>query len=154
AYGLAIAALNAHGGIATYRAFGAGAPKPALYGIWQVDHMTRDGTEVPLVVTDSTLWHRVVVQRATAITVERMNDKFIGFATKYDATAGTVTLTSGRPGSAASTLHYARPTKDHLVIDGRLDDHLVHLELSYRDPALSEQRSRGFHWVSPVPYQR
>ena len=154
AYALAVAALNARGGINTYRAFGAGALKPALYGIWQVDRMTRDGADVPLVVTDTALWRRVVVQRATAITVQRMNDKFTSFATTYDTGAGTVTLSSGRPGSVASKLHYARPTRDRLVIDGKLDDHVVHLELSYRDPALSEQRSRGFHWLSPVPYQR
>jgi hypothetical protein len=153
-YGLAIAGLNARAGVAGYHTYGAGAPKPALYGIWQLDRMTRDGADVPLVVTDSTLWRRLVVQRGTAITVQRMNDRYIGFGTTYDTAAGTITLTAGRPGSPASTLKYARPSKDRLLIDGRLDDHLIHLELSYRDPALSEQWSRGFHWVSPVPYQR
>lgn len=153
-YGVAIAALNARAGVTSYHTFGAGAPKPVLYGIWQVDRMTRDGADVPLVVTDSTLWRRVVIQRATAITVQRMNDKFIGFSAKYDTVAGTITLMNGRPGSAASTLNYDRPTKDRLMIDGVLDGRSTHIELSYRDPALSEQWSRGFHWVSPVPYQR
>jgi hypothetical protein len=35
-----------------------------------------------------------------------------------------------------------------------MDGHTVHIELSYRDPDSFLQRSRGFHFISEVPFNR
>jgi hypothetical protein len=42
----------------------------------------------------------------------------------------------------------------HLVIDGALDGHALHVELAYRDPNAFTLRSRGFHWVQERPFNR
>jgi len=53
-----------------------------------------------------------------------------------------------------SALTYRRVDHEHLVIDGKMDGQDVHLALSFRDPDSFLQRSRGFHWISEVPFDR
>src|SRR5579864_4653353 len=42
--------------------YGGGAPRPPLYGIWEVDKMTIDDVEREPLVTDYERWRRVVIQ--------------------------------------------------------------------------------------------
>src|SRR5688500_11740688 len=47
----------------SYQAFmqyGALAPRPRLYGIWEVEELAVDGVVQPLLATDETLWRRLI----------------------------------------------------------------------------------------------
>jgi hypothetical protein len=133
---------------------GGGAPKSPLYGIWTVEEMIVDGQPRAALVTDTTRWRRIVLQRPTNASFQRMNDSFVRYASVIDTTKKTLTLTAFDSAKTVSPLTYRRPTKDHLLLDGTLDGHAVRLELSYRDPNSYLQRSRGFHWISEAPFNR
>jgi hypothetical protein len=143
-----------YGDITAWKTFGAGAPKSAFYGIWSVDQMTVDGQPRPAVVADTMRWRRVIFQRPTSATLQRMNDAVVNYAAAIDTARRTLTLTAFDSAKTVSPLTYQRPTKEHLLLDGMLDGRAVHLELSYHDPNAYLQRSRGFHWISEVPFNR
>jgi len=141
-----------------------GAPRVAVFGIWDVDSMAVGGATKPPLLSDSTRWRRVIFQGPTA-TFQRMNDTFRQYGVTVDSMARTLTLSPvdtaqsnanlmGDTTEPKSALTYRRVDHEHLVIDGKMDGQDVHLALSFRDPDSFLQRSRGFHWISEVPFDR
>ena len=63
---------------------GGGAPKPPLYGIWIVDEMTLDGGLRPPLLTDTDRYRRLIVNNATSIVFERMDDSLVSQPAKID----------------------------------------------------------------------
>jgi hypothetical protein len=130
-----------------------GAPRVALFGIWDVDSMTVGGAAKAPLLSDTTRWRRVIFQGPTA-TFQRMDDAFRQYGVVIDSTAHSLTLSAGDSATSRSVLTYRRIDHEHLLIDGRMNDQDVHLALTFRDPDSFLQRSRGFHWVSETPFNR
>src|SRR4029079_14929388 len=61
---------------------GGGAPKPALYGVWNVDRMYVDGVERAPLLTDWDRWRRVLVQTSSGLSFQRMDDTVAGYSAK------------------------------------------------------------------------
>ena len=71
----------------SWRAFGGGAPKPPLYGIWDVDVMRLDGADLPPLVTNLNRWRRIVIQNNTTIVFWRMDDTALYLGAGYETVA-------------------------------------------------------------------
>jgi len=153
AYGVYFVLLMTAADVAAWRQFGGGAPKPPLFGIWDVEQMSIDGQEHPPLVTDRDRWRRVIFQQPTAVAFQRMDDSFERFATVIDSDRKTIALTVPAT-KASSTLSFARPTPEQLIIDGPLNGRTVHLELKLRDLNSFLLHTRGFNWVQEVPFNR
>jgi hypothetical protein len=149
-YVLVTALVQARQSFAT---FGAGAPKPPLYGIWTVEKMEENGIERAPLVTDYGRWRRVIVQNATTMMFWRMDDTFVGFPAKVDPAARSIALTSADKQSIGA-LTYAQPTPDVLVLDGDLNGRKVHLETRLFDKNRFLLLSTGFHWIQERPFNR
>lgn len=166
AYAAYVVVLLSFSDSRSWRQFGGGAPKSPLYGIWEVRRMTIDGAERAPLVTDSTRWRRVLFDSPTFMQVRRMTEAPMPYASTIDTIAHTIAIKSSVPINASGssvrpdttrppqTLAYARPERSRLVIDGALDGHTLHVELSYRDPNKFLLRSRGFHWIQERPFNR
>jgi len=132
--------------------YGGGAPKPALYGIWNVESLTVDGKSSPPLLTDTTRWRRVVFDSRSRTAFQQMDDKDQYFRATIDPGRKTVALR--RPGDAQiqGTLTYAQPSPDKLTLDGTLNQHSFHAELALCDRSQFMLVSRGFRWVQQYPY--
>lgn len=152
--------------VRTWRTYAGGAPRSPLFGVWEVDTMLVGGvTKAPL-TSDSTRWRRLIFQQARYATFQRMDETFRKYMSSVDSSARSLTLspvdTSASPLSVSpidttkskSVLTYRRIDHEHLLIDGTMDAQVVHLALTFRDPDSFLQRSRGFHWVSELPFNR
>ena len=145
-----------------YRGRGPGAPKPPLYGIWNVDTMTIDGQVRSPLVTDYDRWRRVVVQNGVSISFQRMDDTFTTYGAKVDEGAGTITLAGGGPGqrpaasapTEAGVLTFERPSPDRLTLDGEMDGRKVRMELKYYDRENFRLVQGRFRWVQQTPFNR
>ena len=154
-YGVLMFGLNVQNGIRSWHRFGAGAPKSPLYGIWDVKEIAIDGVARPVLNGDTTLVKRVIFQQTTAAAVQMMNDAMRRFGATVDTTRKQLTLLpSGSDAITLSPLSYQRPDHEHLLIDGMIDGRMTHLALQFRDPDSFLQRSRGFHWVQELPFNR
>jgi hypothetical protein len=158
AFGVIALIAGAWGDAKAYSQFGGGAPRSPLFGIWTVEAMTVNGQVRPPLLTDSTRWRRVIFQRPTGAAFQRPNDNFASYSATIDTVKKTLILSASaaRPdfAKAADVFTYQRVSKERLVLDGTMDGHSVHMELSYRDPDSFLQRSRGFHWVQEFPFNR
>jgi hypothetical protein len=148
--------------IEVYRSRGPYAPRPPLYGIWNVETMTVDGQiRVPL-ISDNERWRRVVVQGALPIRIsfQRMDDTFSHYAATVDIQAKTMTLTppvppgrasDGRHASLVAQLTFQRPSPERLILDGQMEGKHLRLELKYQDRSNFELVRSGFHWFHDAP---
>ena len=68
--------------------------------------------------------------------------------------AHTVALSAHGPGQEKTLFAYTQPAPDRLTLDGTMERHKIHMELRLFDRSQFLLLSRGFHWVSPSPFNR
>jgi hypothetical protein len=134
--------------------YGGGAPKPPLYGIWDVEKMSIGGVERAALVTDYERWRRVVFQSVTAMILQRMDETFAGYGAKVDMDRKTITLTKAADPSWKSELTFDRPDAEHMTVHGTMDGRQVRLQLQRFDHSKMLLLSRGFSWIQEYPFNR
>jgi hypothetical protein len=136
------------------------APKPPLYGIWNVDEFVADGQARPPLLTDKLRWQRVIFDFPGFAEVQLMgdldDDSLRYYPAKLDEKAKVLTLTKGRKDKTKwkSVLSYAQPDPGHLVLEGALDGHPIRTTLHRIDRSRYLLVSRGFHWINERPFNR
>ena len=135
--------------------YGGGAPKSALYGIWDIESMSIDGVVHPPLLTDSTRFSHAVFQAPTGVTLQRMDQTFTRYGAKIDTVKHTITLTkAGLDTSGKSSLAYERPTPTQLTLDGTVDGKHIEMRMTLHDLNKFLLVSRGFNWVQEQPLNR
>jgi hypothetical protein len=128
------------------------APKPPLYGLWNVEEFELDGQARPPLFTDDTRWRRVVFDFHTmAILTADARERF-----QLDLIPGARRLTLKRyddPGWK-SELSYQRVDPHLIAIEGTVDGHRVRARLRRAPEPEFRLVSRGFHWINEYPYSR
>ncbi|MEO8025373.1 MAG: hypothetical protein ABI823_02810 [Bryobacteraceae bacterium] len=133
--------------------YGEKAPKPALYGIYEVEEFSRNGAIVPPLVTDATRWRKVVIQSNTSLGVKMMDDSLRFFQATYDMPKGSLTLSEGKD-KPKHELQFSRPDAEHLIIQGSLSGDTLILKTKRIDPNTYRLVNRGFHWINELPFNR
>lgn len=149
-------------GVLRQSRFGPNAPNPPLYGIWNVERMTIDGTERAPLVTDYDRWRRVVVQRANAVSFQRMDSTFVNMGATVNTTTKTIALTRAAPSTTnlagdrtpSGSLTYEQPSTEQMIFDGEVDGKRVRLELKYQDHRQFRLVQNEFHWIQDYPINR
>jgi len=158
-------------------------PRNALYGIYNVESFARNGTMLPPLLTDSTRWRQLVIERSGMASVRLMNDVIRDFATRADTARRTLVLVANPDTSfttagwwpmafktgpvedtvdeavkadstARQSLRYSRPTGDRLTLGGSWGKDSIDVQLRRVDESRFMLVSRGFHWIQPRAFFR
>lgn len=132
---------------AGYQEYGAGAPKPELYGIWSVQDFRVDGNPVRPLTTDETRWQRVIFDIGGSTTVQMMNGALVPVTAEID----DETVQIQQP---LASLAIDRPDDDTLVLTGDLEGNPTTIVAHRMDHDALTLQSRGFNWVQDEPYFR
>jgi hypothetical protein len=154
AFGLYLIGMGIYSGMDAWKTYGGGAPKSALYGIWNVDEMSVDGQLRLALFTDHDRWRRVVFDFATSTSFQRPDDTFTGFSSTIAEKDSTLTLSKPADKNWKASFHYSRPAPDQLVLNGSMDGHQVQMKLKLLDRDKFTLVNRGFHWINEYPFQR
>jgi len=134
---------------------GAGAAKPPLYGIWDIEKMSIDGVERAPLITDWARWRRLVIQTGTGISFQRMDDTVAAFPATTDTAAKTIVVTKSLTDKTQDgKFAYQQPAPDILVLDGELSGHKIHMETRLFDKNKFLLIRSGFHWINERPFNR
>ncbi len=149
-----------------------GRPLPPLYGIWEVRQMSIDEQPRPPLLTDSTRWRRAIfdfpsrscavlynnevihTQSSLCTTFQRTDDSFAPYGASVNLQERTLALTKKDDKNWTASFTFQRPAGDQLILDGRMDNHQVHMELQLTDRNSFLLVSRGFHWIQEAPFGR
>ncbi|HWO23442.1 MAG TPA: hypothetical protein VNO30_32095 [Kofleriaceae bacterium] len=130
-------------------------PRHALHGIWVVDKYVTDGVERPPLLTDAERWHKLHLWGRGAA-VRPMQGPVVRFEALLDPARRTI---AAKPAGHLEPWTYTPGAADAergapttLVIDGTFHGRPFHAEL-HREPE-PLLVTRGFHWISEVPYNR
>jgi len=124
--------------------------------------MIVDGQIRPPLLTDNDRWRRVVVEDASGIVFQRMDDTFTYYGAKVDIAARTITLTkavskpANSPGqdSVSGRLTFEQVSKVRLILDGEMEGKQVRLELQAYDRSKFRLLQSRFRWVQDYPFNR
>ena len=137
------------------RAYGDLAPRPPLYGIWEVETFTLDGRELPPLVTDGTRWRRLAFGRmSTAVSVQGMSGARRYYAMKLDPGAHTLALTKYEDPAWKTSVSYEEAEPGHLALEGTLGGKPFRAKLRRVDESQFLLVNRGFHWINEYPFNR
>jgi len=137
-----------------------------LYGAWSVESFVSDGVERGDAGTDPGRW-RTVIANPRSLAILPMTGEREVLPLQVDAIEHAITVTlddrvkdNARPQPGHDKLgdrgkevwSYTRPAPDRLVIEGVHRGRSLHVVLR-RDPE-PPLVSRGFHWITEVPFSR
>jgi hypothetical protein len=152
--GIWLIGINAYGSWSGWHTYGAGRPKSALYGIWNVEELSIDGQTRSPLLTDNDRWRRIVFDFPERTAFERMDETFARYGATIDINNQTLALTKGDDKSWKADFHFQRAAQDQLTLDGKMDGHTVHMQLRLVDRNKFLLVNRGFHWIQEYPYNR
>ena len=153
-FGAYIVGVGFYGASQQWWTFGGGAPKSALYGIWNVERMSIDGVERAPLLTDYDRWRRVAFDRPTAMSLHRMDDTVVTYGAAIDTAARTIALTKPGDPTWKTTWWFERPVPERLVLTGELDGRKIEMSLQLVDLGKFLLRQRGFNWIQEYPFNR
>jgi hypothetical protein len=153
-FGMCLLAANAYSSWSMWHSYGGGAPKSALYGIWNVDQLSIDGQARPPLLTDAERWHRVVFDSPDAMTFQNMDDSLDSYGAAIHADDQTIALKKFKDENWKANLKFQREPGNQLTLDGEMNQHKIHMQLQLVDRNSFRLVNRGFHWVQEVPFNR
>jgi hypothetical protein len=119
--------------------YGEKAPKPPLYGIYNVQTFIRNNDTLPPLTTDTARWSKLFVSYTGYSFIKFMNDSIKGFAFTPDTTARKIVMFDYNDATKKSNLLYSFPQEDVLLLTGKLNDDSVTIEMKKYD-------LKNFYW--------
>ena len=116
--------------------------------------MSIDEQPRPPLLTDSTRWRRAIFDYPDRMVFQRTDDSFAPYGASVNLPDRTLALTKGDDKNWTASFTFQRPAGDQLILDGRMDNHQVHMELQLTDRNKFPLISRGFHWTTEAPFGR
>lgn len=136
------------------RKWGKKAPKPALYGIYEVEEFVWNSDTLPPLKTDTIRWDKMVVDKySTAI--HYMDGQKEYYKNETDTLKQKLYLSSYREDSSKNFHNFQYTINDSLFyLNGckGLDSLRVKFRIKKREDFLL--LNRGFHWVNDYPFNR
>lgn len=134
--------------------YGDDAPKPPLYGIYNIEAFVRGRDTVAALTTDSTRWRRIAVSGQKNARVYFMNDSTRNYAFETDTAAKKITMYTYTDTLHKYFFNYTQPKPGLLVLNGHLLSDTLNIRMHSYDVKQFRLMSRGFHWVNEYPFNR
>ncbi|MGA7894643.1 MAG: hypothetical protein WCA49_15590, partial [Candidatus Sulfotelmatobacter sp.] len=93
-------------------------------------------------------------QASVCMAFQRPDDSFAPYGASVNLPERTLALTKSDDKNWTASFTFQRPAGDQLILDGRMDNHQVHMELQLTDRNKFPLVSRGFHWTMEAPFGR
>jgi hypothetical protein len=124
-----------------------------MYGIYDITHIEKNKDTVPLLITDTDIWKRILVQRKNSFRTYSMNDTRTIFRAKLDTIEKSIKLTNRNDSTDIYNFKYS--LKDSiLTLNGTHLNDTLFIKAKQYDLKKFKLINRGFHWINERPYNR
>lgn len=134
--------------------YGDSAPKPPLYGIYQVETFIRNHDTIPPLATDTMRWNKLILSYSGGARVKFMDDTIRRYDWKLDTLKHTVLMAPYTDSLNKGTFTYSMPKKDELLLKGLKCSDSLEIRLKKIDLKKFRLINRGFNWINEYPYNR
>lgn len=123
-------------------------PKPPLYGVWNADEPAQAG------LPEADRWRQAVFEFPGVVVVQLADGTYHGYRVFVNRKRGTIRLTTPKEKLGTSRLSYTDVRPGQILLQGEFDGHPLRATLTQIPPREPPLLSRGFHWISPAPFNR
>jgi hypothetical protein len=135
------------------KAYGSNAPKPAVYGLFEVTHFEKNGDTLPPNLNDTDRWRYILMEREGSANVYKMDNSRLYFETVVDTMKQEIEFTDYNDSTDVFTLKYKKTDYVFSFETVWKNDTLKgHANIKTKDDFLL--MNRGFHWISEYPFNR
>jgi uncharacterized membrane protein YphA (DoxX/SURF4 family) len=130
---------------------------------WNVTKFTRDGQEIPALISDATRWKRIrfEIGRDRSYARWRFMDGTYGdlYVAVVDEKLQMMTFTASdlderKSSPSPVNLRYVRTDPDHLTLEGKIGVSALSVQVERLNADKMPLMSRGFHWINERPFFR
>ena len=143
-----------NGSLNAQKQYGTKRPKPALYGVYEVEQFTKNRDTLLPLTTDLVRWKRLLIDYVHFVSVIKMDDKVKRFNSEIDTVKQQFTWTVGQDTVNRYIMSYQLTGDSLLRIDGVLEGDTLGIDLKRYPLENFGLLNRGFNWVNEVPYNR
>ncbi|HEX5030789.1 MAG TPA: hypothetical protein VFX78_04965 [Candidatus Eisenbacteria bacterium] len=136
-----------------WREYGDGRTRDALDGAYDVVELKINQAPVPETASPSQRWRRVGISTRGRLTIRHMDDSMQRYRLEKDSKGNAFTVWPDTS-KVKTTLAYSWADSAHLDLHGALEGDSVSARLQKIPTTQFALLSRGFHWVSEVPYNK
>ncbi len=138
------------------RTYGDQRPKPALYGIFDVDQFVRGADTLLPLTTDTKRWKQLVLQSPDYVHVRFMNDSIAYYPASWDEASRKLTMKAAQGSGAeiVATFAYMQTDTSGLTLEGVLHRDSTVIHLRERDLQSFRLMNNRFRWVQEYPFNR
>jgi hypothetical protein len=129
------------------------APKPKLYGLYNVYLYKHNNDTIPPLITDSVRWSQFIIDREGYATVRSMTSKQTRFTTIIDTVSRKIQLTS-RDSTINYLFAYEYLKPDKLILKGSIKNDSLSLVMTRKKIEDYLLMNRGFHWINETPFNK
>ena len=130
------------------KTFALSGPQLPLSGIWNADEPAQPG------LPEADRWRQAVFEFPHVIGLQMADGQFRAYRLSVDETRHTLTLTRIQHGVRVFRLSYTQVSHDRITLHGVFEGYPLTAALTQQPKTKSLLLSRGFHWISPVPFNR
>jgi hypothetical protein len=134
--------------------FGVRAPKPALYGVYDVQVFVRNRDTLAPLTTDTVRWRKLMLSNFKRSEVRLMNDSTRPYSYTLDTVKKTLSLYVKTDTAKKSMLAYSIIGKDSLLLSGVWFNDSVTMMLKKYDDANFLLINHGFHFIHEAPFNK
>lgn len=128
--------------------------KGPLYGLFEVEDFVTRPAMAGAATRQPKRWRRVAINNRSRFTIRDEDDSFQHLWFNQDTSKKSFTIEVGPNRDKKFVLTYSQLDSEHLILDGEFEDHWITARLKKVDLSKSLLLSRGFHWITEVPYNR
>lgn len=136
------------------KSYGDWAPKPPLYGIWNVEEFELNGEVRPPLLTDETRWRRMVFQFKDFTSIHPMQGARQVYVLELDMEKRQMTLKQRNEPKWQAQFSFQQPEPELMTMEGTLNGQPARMKLRRVDETKFLLNSRGFHWINEYPFNR
>lgn len=134
--------------------WGDSAPKPALYGLYEVERFERNGVEIAPLTTDSTRWDKLAIDWKDRAVIQQMTGKRTWYVFEPDTVEHLITHHPTSDTTVVDTFRYHWIDAEHIRLEGIQAGDTLQIEMKTKRKDDFLLMNRGFHWINESPFNR
>ena len=146
--------FDVKGALEGEKQYGSKAPKPPLYGLYEVKTFVVNKDTLKPLTTDTVRWSKLAISYPENAMIKFMTDSTSYFQFKVDSVKKRIFMNKYTDTVHRWMLSYTQPKKDSLVITGTYKKDSIRITFHRYDASKFLLVRRGFHWISEYPYNR
>jgi hypothetical protein len=121
-----------------------------LEGVYETKEFYRNSQKIPLIITDTTLWRRIAINKWGYITIQFMNDSTFKYSSQGDTSTKTIELNTEYDSTYKSKLHFSIINHGEYLFEGLYKGdsiRIVSKKINLKNLPLLKDKGKIKKWV-------